>query len=108
MKKLRTSMLCRITLVIVAFAMLFTLAACEESSANESKNRYNIEVEAQTSDFYVNDFTNIFSEDQKQVMMTDAVNLAEEYDGVQVVVTTIESLKGHTIEEYAYSMYNQY
>ena len=108
MKKLRTSMLCRITLVIVAFAMLFTLAACEESSANESKNRYNIEVEAQTSDFYVNDFANIFSEDQKQVMMTDAVNLAEEYDGVQVVVTTIESLKGHTIEEYAYSMYNQY
>ena len=108
MKKSRTSMLCRITLVIVVFAMLLTLVACEGSNANESKNRYNIEVEEQTSDFYVNDFANIFSEDQKQVMMTDAVNLAEEYDGVQVVVTTIESLKGHTIEEYAYSMYNQY
>ena len=67
MKKSRTSMLCRITLVIVVFAMLLTLVACEGSNAKKKKNRYNIEVEEQTSDFYVNDFANIFSEDQNKL-----------------------------------------
>ena len=61
-----------------------------------------------TSDFYVNDFANVFTQEQNKQLMTNAVNLANEHNGIQVVVTTVKSLEGASIEEYAYKMYNQY
>lgn len=61
-----------------------------------------------TSDFYVNDFAKVFSEEQKASLMNNAVALANENDGVQVVVTTVTSLEGATVEDYAYDMYNKY
>lgn len=61
-----------------------------------------------TSDFYVNDFANIFTEEQKQEMISRAVELNDTYNGIQVVVSTVETLQGNKIEEYAHSMYNQY
>lgn len=97
-----------VILVITAFAMTVGLTACESSDNIGTSNKYKVNVEKQTDDFYVNDFANIFSETDKQAMMTNAVELAEEYDGIQVVVTTVNSLNGNEIEEYAYSMYEQY
>lgn len=67
-----------------------------------------IKVEAQTSQFYVNDFADIFTEEQEQQLMQKAVDLAESYNGIQVVVTTVNSLEGNEPEQYAYAMYNQY
>lgn len=61
-----------------------------------------------TSDFYVNDFANVFSIDEKKRLMDNAITLSNEHDGIQVVVTTVESLDGDTIENYALEMYNQY
>lgn len=61
-----------------------------------------------TSDFYVNDFANVFTQEQHEQLMTNAVNLANEHNGIQVVVTTVKSLEGASIEEYSYKMYNQY
>lgn len=61
-----------------------------------------------TSDFYVNDFANVFSTDEKTRLMDNAVILSNEHDGIQVVVTTVESLDGDTIENYALEMYNLY
>lgn len=61
-----------------------------------------------TSDFYVNDFANVFSTDEKTRLMDNAVKLADEHNGIQVVVTTVESLNGDTIENYAFEMYNLY
>lgn len=61
-----------------------------------------------TSDFYVNDFANIFSTDEKTRLIDNATTLSDEYDGIQVVVTTVESLDGDTIENYALEMYNLY
>lgn len=61
-----------------------------------------------TSDFYVNDFSNVFSEDEKSRLIENAVTLSDEHNGIQVVVSTIESLDGDTVENYAYEMYNQY
>ena len=61
-----------------------------------------------TSDFYVNDFANVFSADEKTRLMDNAVKLSDEHNGIQVVVTTIESLNGETIENYALNMYNLY
>lgn len=66
------------------------------------------DIPAATSDFYVNDFAGVFSEAEKEVLMENAVTLSDQYDGTQVVVTTIESLGGVSIENYALEMYNQY
>ena len=61
-----------------------------------------------TSNFYVNDFAGVFTDDEIKVMMDKAVALCEEHDGVQVVITTIPSLEGETVENYANQMYNKY
>ena len=97
----RTSNLWRTILAIAFLLMTVSLTAF-------GSNRYNVEVEKQTDEFYVNDFANLFTEKDKQVMMENAVKLAEEYDGIQVVVSTVNSLNGNQIEKYAYSMYEQY
>jgi len=68
----------------------------------------NVKVETQTPEFYVNDFADVFSEEQEQALMQKALDLVESYNGIQVVVTTIKSLEGSSPEEYAYTMYNQY
>jgi len=82
---------------------MLSLTACAVESANTS-----VEVEPQTEDFYVNDFANLFTDAQKEELMENAISLHDEYDGIQVVITTIESLNGISISDYAYSMYNQY
>lgn len=41
-------------------------------------------------------------------MMDKAIELNDTYNGVQVVVTTIESLEGENVEDYASSMFEQY
>ena len=61
-----------------------------------------------TTDFYVNDFANVFSSSEKTRLMEKAIVLSDEHDGIQVVVTTVKSLDGNSIEDYSYEMYNQY
>lgn len=61
-----------------------------------------------TSDFYVNDFAKVFTQEQKDKLMQNAVSLASEDQGVQVVITTVETLNGETAADYAYDMYNKY
>lgn len=61
-----------------------------------------------TSDFYVNDFAEVFSADEKSRLMDNAVKLSNEHNGIQVVVTTVKTLDGDSIENYALQMYNQY
>ena len=61
-----------------------------------------------TSNFYVNDFAGVFTDEQIKVMMDKAVKLCEEHDGAQVVITTVQSLDGETVENYANQMYNKY
>lgn len=68
----------------------------------------NISIPEATSDFYVNDFADVFTEEEKSHLMENAVGLADEHDGIQVVVTTIKTLEGNSIEDYAVQMYNQY
>lgn len=65
-------------------------------------------IPAATNDFYVNDFAGVFTAEEKSRLMANAVTLADETDGIQVVVTTIKSLEGDTIENYALNMYNEY
>lgn len=50
------------------------------------------EVPTATSIFYVNDFAKVFSEEEQTNLVNSAKDLADNYDGTQVVVTTVESL----------------
>ena len=61
-----------------------------------------------TDEFYVNDFANVLSDEEEKLLLDKAVTLAEESDGIQVVLSTVESLDGNSIENYALEMYNQY
>lgn len=120
-------------LLAVLLLMMSLLAGC---ATDGTKNYYDLDVVDHTSDFYVNDFAGVFSEDQKKALMEKAVGFDEEYSGVQVVITTVESLDSavlgyeyvvedaegnrvedtnqpsstpkFTIEQVAYSMYSEY
>ena len=61
-----------------------------------------------TQEFYVNDFANIFTEQEKAELVSKAISLDENHNGIQVVITTIETLNGESIDDYSIRMYNQY
>lgn len=69
---------------------------------------YAISIPQPTQEFYVNDFADVLTDEEEKQMLDKAVNLASEELGIQVVVTTIKSLDGESIENYAHDMYNQY
>ena len=52
--------------------------------------------------------TIVVTDEEKTVLMNNAVKLANEMDGIQVVVSTVNSLEGDTVENYALNMYNKY
>ena len=60
-----------------------------------------------TNDFYVNDYANILSETVERFIQNTSVNL-ERKTGVQVVVVTVSSLEGKSIEEYANELFNKW
>lgn len=114
-RKLRKSVVGLLLMVLLAC----TLCACSSEPVN--KNPYNVKVLDATSDFYVNDFAGILSEDQKSQMMDAAVDLDSEYAGIQVVVSIVESFEKtvvsyegnsttnvYDIEQLSYAMYDQY
>ena len=120
-------------LMVVMILMLGLLAGCGTPGV---KSRYELDVVNHTSDFYINDFAGVFSEEQKNLLMENAVGFDENSSGIQVVITTVESLNSavqgyeyivedtdgnrvedaqkpsttprFTIEDVSYSMYSEY
>lgn len=86
-----------ICLVLVAIFSIMPIFAYAETSIPDATNQ-----------FYVNDFADVFTDTEETKLVETAVALAEGYDGIQVVVTTITSLEGDSIEHYAIEMYNKY
>lgn len=87
------------TFVLIAVILCFSTFTSVFASTN---------IPEATSDFYVNDFANVFSAEEKSTLMNNAVTLSDENDGIQVVISTVESLEGDTVENYAINMYNKY
>ena len=87
--------------IVVALILIFVMMQI-------SSMAYAINIPDATSDFYVNDFAGVFSAEQKSRLINNAVTFSDEHDGVQVVVSTVESLDGNTVEDYANEMYNKY
>lgn len=85
-----------LVILILGIFQLSTLALAKTS------------IPSATDEFYVNDFAGVFTADEKVRLLDNAVALSDEHDGIQIVITTIASLNGNTIENYALEMYNQY
>lgn len=99
------------------------LTACSFDAGDKSDNEllYGFEVQDATDAFYVNDFANIFTDEQKEEIISKAAQLDEESEGIQVVITTVEFLKDTVtqwsegyepenldIYDIAFQMYEQY
>ncbi len=78
-----------IALAILIFVFsFFTLY----SSANKEDN-----IPSHTSEFYVNDFANVFSSEKNNELVSKAKTFAEEQtDGVQIVITTVNNLNRYS------------
>ena len=93
----------RVSALLLAFLMLMAVFNIMPISAYAETA-----IPDATSQFYVNDFADVFTDEEEARLMDTAVSLAEEHDGIQVVVTTIESLGGADINDYAFDMFNTY
>ena len=124
-------------LVCVLLIMMSLLTACG-TPGTTIKSRYDLDVVDHTSNFYVNDFADLFTDAQEKELMDKADAFCEEYSGIQVVITTVDYLNDavvgyeyavrdqngnliedagdtapkeepkFTIEEITYSMYKEY
>ena len=64
-------------------------------------------VVSQTSDFYVNDYANVLSEETKNSIMKANIDLQKK-TGAQIVVVTVKTLDGKSIEEYATELFREF
>ena len=124
-------------LACVLLIVMSLLTACG-TPGTKIKSRYDLDVVDHTSNFYVNDFADLFTDAQEKELMENAVAFDEEYSGIQVVITTVDYLNDavvgyeyavrdqngnliedagetapeeepkFTIEEITYSMYKEY
>ena len=67
----------------------------------------NASIPNKTNRFFVNDFANILSEETENYIVNNSVAL-DEKTTAQVVVTTVESLDGREIEDYANSLFRMW
>lgn len=64
-------------------------------------------VVSQTNEFYVNDYAGILTQEVEDYIMQTNIEL-EQKTGAQIVVVTVKSLDGQTIEEYATELFRQF
>ena len=86
---------CKLTALLLCAVLLFSGLASA------------ITVVDPTADFYVADYANVLS-DETEKYIIDMNRTLEEKTGGQVVVVTIEFLGGQPIEEYAYTLMNEW
>ena len=82
---------------VVKIFLVFFLLVCNISFA----------IVKPTSEFYVNDYADILSDDTEKYIVDCNVKLYEK-TGAQIVVVTIPSLGGAVLEEYANELFNNF
>ena len=85
---------------MLAFLLVLFVGICSVAHAADIPDA--------TSNFFVNDFAGIFSDEDVRIMMEKAIDLDQNYDGIQVVVTTVKTIGNESLEVYANKMYNKY
>lgn len=94
--------------VLLLFGIITAFTGCMNEDSTNDVYQSDIKVKDATSEFYVNDYGNILSSEQRTELVKRAKALNEDYNGIQLVITTLESLDGYSIEEYATAMYNKF
>lgn len=94
--------------MLLLFGIITALTGCMNEDSTNDVYQSDIKVKDATSEFYVNDYGNILSSEQRTELVKRAKALNEDYNGIQLVITTLESLDGYSIEEYATAMYNKF
>lgn len=85
---------------IISFIVAFLL--CTVSFAE-------LKIPKPTDEFFVNDFANVISESDEKAILSRAKALYEKSgNNTQVVVVTVNSLDGYSIEEYANELFNEW
>ena len=97
-----------VIVVLLLFGIITALTGCMNEDSTNDVYQSDIKVKDATSEFYVNDYGNILSSEQRTELVKRAKALNEDYNGIQLVITTLESLDGYSIEEYATAMYNKF
>ena len=64
-------------------------------------------VVSQTNEFYVNDYAKILSSETKEYIINTNIELQKK-TGAQIVVVTVSSLGGQSIEEYATELFRKF
>lgn len=95
-------------LIMLVFSIVTVFTGCTEGDSTKDVYQSDIKVKDQTPEFYINDYGNIFSNEQKAEIQKRAVALDKDYNGIQLVLTTLESLDGNSVEKYATAMYNKF
>lgn len=70
-------------------------------------NVFAMEIPDATEKFYVNDFADVLSSDTENMITGSGQRMYKE-KGMQIVVTTIQSLNGEALEEYSIEMARKY
>lgn len=94
--------------VLLLFGIITALTRCMNEDSTNDVYQSDIKVKDATPEFYVNDYGNILSSEQRTELVKRAKALNEDYNGIQLVISTLESLDGYSIEEYATAMYNKF
>lgn len=94
--------------VLLLFGIITALTGCMNEDSTNDVYQSDIKVKDATPEFYVNDYGNILSSEQRTELVKRAKALNEDYNGIQLVISTLESLDGYSIEEYATAMYNKF
>ena len=84
------------TRIIGALLLLVSVFCCVIAYAKEP-------VPAHTNEFYVNDFSNVLSEETERTVLDNALAL-HKATGAQVVVTTVPNTGSDSLEEYSYAI----
>ena len=83
----------RVCLLVIIFMCLLTIKS--------------LAIVSQTSNFYVNDYANVLSAETEKYIMNANIDL-QKRTGAQIVVVTVKSLDGQSIEEYATALFRKF
>jgi len=84
-------------LILICLIILFTISFAE------------MEIPQPTSQFFVNDFADVITKADEEEIFNISKNLYEKTgNSTQLVVVTIDSLNGYSIEEYANELFNKW
>ncbi|MDR1391790.1 MAG: TPM domain-containing protein [Clostridiales bacterium] len=88
------------------FFVFFYLFVCVFLKLNVYS--YDFNIPNPTTEFYVNDFANIIKKETKEKILKMSEKIAENNDGVQIVVVTVKTMDGVNCSEFATEMFRRY